>query len=81
MQDRRHQPRARALKSAKIVFNSRFSTMDCTVRNLSPRGAKLIVGTQMGVPERFDLTFEADGSKRACRVIWRKEGEIGVEFA
>src|SRR4051812_18957496 len=79
MEERRKEPRARALKCAKIVFNNRFSTIDCTVRNLSPRGAKLIVGTQMGVPERFNLAFDADGSNRPCRVIWRKEGEIGVE--
>jgi hypothetical protein len=51
------------------------------VRNLSVRGAKLIVGTQVGIPETFDLTFPADGSSRRCKVIWRKEGELGVEFA
>jgi hypothetical protein len=74
-------PRARALKGARIVFNKRSSTIDCTVRNLSVRGAKLLVGTQVGIPDSFDLTFPADGSTRACKVIWRKEGEIGVVFA
>jgi PilZ domain len=81
MEERRREPRGRALKSAKIVFNNRFSTIDCTVRNLSRHGAKLIVGTQIGVPEQFDLTFEGDGSTRACKVMWRRESEIGVEFA
>jgi hypothetical protein len=74
-------PRARTLKLGKIIFNNRSSTIDCTVRNLSVRGAKLIVGTQVGIPAAFDLTLTADGSSRPCKVIWRKEGEIGVEFA
>ncbi len=74
-------PRARTLKLGKIIFNNRCSTIDCTVRNLTVRGAKLIVGTQIGIPEAFDLRFAADGSSRSCKVIWRKEGELGVEFA
>jgi hypothetical protein len=81
MDERRKEPRPRALKTAKIIFNNRFSTIDCTVRNLSGHGAKLIVGTQVGIPETFDLTFPADGSSRPCKVVWRKEGELGVEFA
>jgi hypothetical protein len=81
MDERRNALRARALKSAKIIFNHRSSTIDCTVRNLSDRGAKLIVGTQVGIPKAFDLSFPADGTSRPCKVIWRKEGELGVEFA
>jgi hypothetical protein len=74
-------PRARALKTGRIIFNKRSSTIDCTVRNLTVRGAKLLVGSQVGVPERFDLAIVPDGGSRPCKVIWRKDGEIGVEFA
>ena len=81
MNERRQEPRPRALKAAKIIFNHRCSTIDCTVRNLSAHGAKLIVGTQVGIPDTFDLTFAADGTNRPCKVIWRKEGELGVAFA
>jgi hypothetical protein len=75
--ERRGEARPRTLKSAKIVFNLRFSVIDCTVRNMSPHGAKLIVG-QLGIPDTFDLEF--DGAVRACKVIWRKENEVGVAF-
>lgn len=78
--ERRGEGRPRTLKSAKIVFNLRFSVIDCTVRNMSPHGAKLIVGTQLGIPETFDLEFEGDGTARPCKVMWRKENEIGVAF-
>ncbi len=77
--ERRVEPRPRTLKSAKIVFNLRFSVIDCTVRNMSPHGAKLIVGTQLGIPETFNLEFE--GGVRECKVMWRKENEIGITFA
>jgi hypothetical protein len=77
--ERRGEARPRTLKSAKIIFNLRFSVIDCTVRNMSPHGAKLIVGTQLGIPETFDLEFEG-GAARACKVRWRKEPEIGVAF-
>lgn len=78
--ERRGELRSRTLKSAKIVFNLRFSVIDCTVRNMSAHGAKLIVGTQLGIPETFNLEFDSDGSVRACKVMWRKENEIGVTF-
>jgi hypothetical protein len=78
--ERRGETRPRTLKSAKVVFNLRSSVIDCTVRNMSRHGAKLIVGTQLGIPETFDLEFEGDGSVRACKVRWRKENEIGVTF-
>ena len=77
--ERRGEGRPRTLKSAKIVFNLRSSVIDCTVRNMSPHGAKLIVGTQLGIPETFDLEFEGS-SAHACKVRWRKENEIGVAF-
>src|SRR3954463_13827318 len=77
--ERRGEARPRTLKSAKIVFNLRSSVIDCMVRNMSPHGAKLIVGTQLGIPETFDLEFEG-GAPHACKVRWRKENEIGVAF-
>jgi hypothetical protein len=80
LDERRAEPRPRTLKSAKIVFNLRFSVVDCTVRNMSPHGAKLIVGTQMGIPEEFDLEFDGDHTTHHCNVMWRRETEIGVAF-
>jgi hypothetical protein len=81
MDERRRKPRPRALKTGRIIFNNRCSTIDCMVRNLSVRGAKLIVDTQVGIPATFDLEFPASGTNRLCKVIWRKQGELGIEFA
>jgi len=79
--ERRRQPRARTLKAARILFNQHHSVIDCTVRNLSPEGACLNVASALGIPERFDVIFEADHSIRPCRVVWHKEKQLGVEFA
>jgi hypothetical protein len=79
--ERRRQPRARTLKSARILFNQHHSVIDCTVRNLSAEGACLNVASAIGIPERFDVMFDADQSIRPCRMVWHKEKQLGVEFA
>jgi PilZ domain len=80
MQRRRRQ-RTRTLKSARILFNEHRSAIDCTVRNLSPGGACLNVASAIGIPERFDVLFEADQTIKSCRMVWHREKQIGVEFA
>ena len=79
--ERRRQTRARTLKSARILFNQHHSVIDCTVRNLSAEGACLNVASAIGIPERFDVMFDADQSIRPCRMVWHKEKQLGVEFA
>ena len=79
--ERRRQPRQRTLKSARILLNQHHSVLDCTVRNLSQFGACLSVPSTVGIPESFDVVFDADHSVRACRMIWHKEDRLGVEFA
>jgi PilZ domain len=79
--ERRRRPRGRTLKSAHILFNDRRSAIDCTVRNLSPSGACLAVESALGIPDRFDVLFDADKSVRQCRLVWHREKQLGVEFA
>ena len=79
--EQRRQTRARTLKSARILFNDHRSVIDCTVRNLSPTGACLNVASALGIPERFDVMFDADQTVRQCRMVWHKEKQLGVEFA
>ncbi|MGE5365767.1 MAG: PilZ domain-containing protein [Betaproteobacteria bacterium] len=56
--ERRASPRQRRLNAAKIVFNNNASVIDCIVRDLSPQGARLIVASPVGIPERFDLRID-----------------------
>jgi PilZ domain len=78
--ERRHELRARTLKSARILLNHHQSVINCIVRNLSATGACLKVETTLGIPDRFDVMFDVDKSIRPCRLAWHKETQIGVEF-
>ena len=80
MHERRKSPRMRAFKGARIIYNNGATTRDCTIRNLSSGGAKLVMETTVGLPESFALVLE-DGSRRQCEIRWRKLSELGVEFA
>ena len=77
--ERRATIRHRTLKGGKIAINDGFSTIDCTVRNLSTTGALLRVNSVIGVPDAFQLVM-SDGQKFDC-VVQRKTGnELGVSF-
>jgi hypothetical protein len=77
--ENRQAQRRTTLKGARIVFNAGRSTIDCTVRNLSAKGAKLQVSSVVGIPETFDLLLDGH-SRQPCRVIWRTLKELGVAF-
>jgi hypothetical protein len=79
--ERRHQGRARTLKSARILFNQRSSVIDCTVRNLSPGGACLNVTSTLGIPSEFEVLFDSDKTTRLCHVVWHKDKQLGVAFS
>lgn len=79
MDELRKSPRVRSLKGARIVYDNGTKTRDCTIRNMSKDGAKLVMESAMQLPDAFILLFD-DGNQRFCRVRWRKINEIGVEF-
>ena len=78
--ERRRHTRPRTLKSARILINRHHSAIDCVVRNLSPTGACLSMASTLGIPDRFDVLFDADKSIRPCRLVWYNAKEVGVEF-
>lgn len=78
-EDHRQALRRLTLKGARIVFNGGRSTLDCTVRNLSPRGAKLQLASVVGIPDTFDLLLDGS-SRQPCRVVWRRLKELGIAF-
>lgn len=61
-----------------IVFGG--GAITCTLRNISETGAQLMVASPVGIPTAFTLRVESDGFTRACQIIWRAPGLIGVRF-
>jgi hypothetical protein len=78
--DRRTIRRMRTLKGGRIVFNGGYSDFECTVRDLSPVGAKLRLGEATGVPNHFELELEHGQPRRKCTVRWRSGSTLGVSF-
>ena len=78
--DKRSEPRRRVVKGAKIAFGDFVFVRDCTVRDLSSRGARISTSGTHEVPDEFPLVFTADRLMRRARARWRTDREIGVMF-
>jgi hypothetical protein len=70
----------RSLLQGRIVFNNRNSSLDCTLRDLSEKGAQLTFSAHVPVPDEFDLEIPLKGRKHRVQVMWRRAGRCGVEF-
>lgn len=78
--DRRSDARHRVLKAGKIVFSHLGSVVDCTIRDVSDKGAKLFCQDQLAVPAQFGLLTTMDGHIRGAEVKWRDGEMLGVHF-
>jgi hypothetical protein len=54
----------------------------CIVADISESGARLDCGDPVSVPDEFVLILSDrhDAARRHCRVVWRSETQIGIEF-
>jgi hypothetical protein len=65
---------------AWIVINGR-ADRECTVLDIAQIGAKVVVESSQGIPNRFELAFFQSLDKRQkCEVIWRRGKMLGVKF-
>jgi hypothetical protein len=76
--ERRLVPRHQASKVGKIILHHGRPGDVCTVSNMSPAGALLLVTNAQGLPEQFDL--DTDGYIGRCTARWRRRDRIGVKF-
>lgn len=80
MEERRRTVRDRTYLGAVIAFNRQSSTMDCLVRNISPRGAKLALDSTGILPDSFDLNIGSKERSYRARLVWRRFNDVGVAF-
>jgi hypothetical protein len=78
MPERRRARRIQIFKCAKIAVHE--SLHDCVVRDLSSLGARLAFMSTAYIPDNFELTFDGAHTLRPCRVAWRSDTQLGVEF-
>ena len=54
---------------------------ECILCDASQEGAQLTVADPKSLPDEFILALSSDGAaRRRCRVVWRTEKQVGVEF-
>jgi hypothetical protein len=78
--ERRSAPRVRLFKKGKLIHPNNTSVFDCIIRDLSDNGARLSCDQTGLLPNELQLMFHALREVRHVRVIWRRPGELGVQF-
>ncbi len=54
------------------------SPLVCKISNISHKGAKIALADENALPDNFIL--HVGSARRAARVVWRSQNQIGVEF-
>lgn len=80
MIERRKVHRGRVFYGGVIEFNDWLSTADCTVRNFSPRGAKVEVPFGTTLSDKVGLTIWHRGEMFPATTVWRRGNEVGLAF-
>jgi PilZ domain len=81
MTERRIAERRKTYKGAQVTCGAGPPIIGCIVRNLSQTGACLAMDSFVCIPGGlFNLVLESDSSSRACRLVWRDERRMGVQF-
>lgn len=72
--------RQRVLKQGKMLLANNMTVVDCTIRDLSPTGARVLCSDPGVVPNEFRLVFIAERQMRDVKVVWRRPEQMGVHF-
>jgi hypothetical protein len=81
MLERRQFPRNRVYYGGMVAFNARNSTLDCVVRNFSPRGAKIEFENSAFLPDCVDFEVVRRGLSCLARLVWRDPNAAGLMFS
>jgi hypothetical protein len=77
--ERRLYDRRRTFKGATVVFSDNAAVADCTVRDLSPTGAKLTFKSLPPLPKSFRLVINEVGTFD-CEIMRISGLDFGVRF-
>jgi hypothetical protein len=78
--ERRSDRRQRVLLGGKIGYLVSNSTCDCTVRNISKDGARIVAGVPwLPRPDPF-LIVVTRAALHRCSVVWNDGSSMGLQF-
>ena len=78
--ERRPNQRRRTLLSAVACHSNGAYTFDCTVRNLSESGARVLIASDVPFPSEIYIIVLRDSVAYEAIVVWNSGREIGVRF-
>ena len=78
--EKRKVPRRRVLKEGKIVYADGLCILDCTIRDMSEHGARLMIPNTAGLPDTFQLYEKSTGLLYPASIAWRQAKTTGVHF-
>jgi PilZ domain len=81
MQEHRHVSRRPMLKPGKIVTANATDPIECMVYDLTHTGAGIRISPEDVVPDHFELVIDTAQTHQDCKVLWRHNERLGVEFA
>ncbi len=80
-ENRRRDRRDRVLFRGKIILDDGFSTIDCAIRDLSSRGARVTVQDHAVIPRMLALLVIDTGRKFRAIRRWQRGQTVGLEFS
>ena len=78
--DDRVEARREALRAADIVLGDGRPAIACLIKDASKSGFRLLVDTPLQLPDVVQLVLSHPTERHVCRLVWQKEGEIGVQI-
>ena len=79
--EKRKNPRRLVSYPAFIDLGDDRPAVKCALCDASQEGAQLAGADPAALPDEFILALSSDGAaRRRCRVTWRAEDSIGVQF-
>lgn len=80
MEQRRTSTRSRTLLEGWVLLNNRSSRIECTVRDISDAGARLVFSEPVQVPQEFELQIPKKKLSSHARIMWSDGQTHGVRF-
>ena len=79
-EQRKEGDRRRAFVPGRVVVEEPAFSAYCTVRDISPGGAKLAFGAIPKLPDIFELQIPSYGKAHEVELRWQRGLQVGVQF-
>ena len=80
VEQRRASKRTRTLLEGRVVFNNRFSLIECAVQDISETGARIMFAHPVQIPSEFELEIPKKNLSRHARLVWSNGKAHGIMF-